>query len=57
MVKSSLAFVALLLALGWTAPVASAATCSDYANQAAAQRAMDTRDPDGDGIYCKSDPR
>ena len=57
MVKSSLAFVALVLALGWTAPVASAATCSDYANQAAAQRAVDTRDPDGDGIYCESDPR
>jgi hypothetical protein len=35
------------------APVArAAATCSDYANQAAAQRAADTRDADGDGIYC-----
>jgi hypothetical protein len=37
-------------------PVASAATCSDYANQAAAQRAHDTRDADGDGIYCESLP-
>jgi hypothetical protein len=48
MVKSSLAFVAVVVALGWSSPVASAAT---------AQRAMDTRDPDGDGIYCESDPR
>jgi hypothetical protein len=37
-------------------PIASAATCSDYANQAAAQRAHDTRDADGDGIYCESLP-
>jgi hypothetical protein len=34
-------------------PVAhAAATCSGYPNQAAAQRAADTRDADGDGIYC-----
>jgi hypothetical protein len=35
---------------------ALAATCSQYANQAAAQRAHDTRDADGDGIYCESLP-
>jgi len=35
---------------------AHAATCSDYPNQAAAQRAADTRDADGDGIYCESLP-
>jgi hypothetical protein len=35
---------------------ASAATCSDYATQAEAQRAADTRDADGDGIYCESLP-
>ncbi|MBJ7331456.1 MAG: hypothetical protein JHC95_16305 [Solirubrobacteraceae bacterium] len=35
---------------------AQAATCSDYDNQAAAQRAADTRDADGDGIYCESLP-
>ena len=35
---------------------ASAATCSDYANQADAQRAADTRDGDGDGIYCEALP-
>ena len=39
------------------APLAhAAATCADYANQAEAQRAADTRDPDGDGIYCESLP-
>ena len=44
------------LALGIAAPRAAAATCSDYPNQAAAQRAADTRDADGDGIYCESLP-
>jgi hypothetical protein len=39
------------------APVAHAsATCADYSNQAAAQRAADTRDGDGDGIYGESLP-
>ena len=39
------------------APTAhAAAVCSDYPNQAAAQRAADTRDADGDGIYCESLP-
>src|SRR4051812_13705001 len=33
-----------------------AATCSDYSNQADAQRAADTRDGDGDGIYCEDLP-
>jgi len=36
---------------------ASAATCADYDNQAEAQRAADTRDSDGDGIYCVISPR
>ena len=35
---------------------ASAATCGDYSNQAQAQRAADTRDADGDGVYCESLP-
>ena len=35
------------------APVArAAATCSDYPSQKAAQEAADTRDADGDGMYC-----
>ena len=46
--------VALLLAVG--AAPAEAKTCADYPNQAAAQRAADTRDADGDGIYCESLP-
>jgi hypothetical protein len=33
-----------------------AATCADYPNQAAAQAAGDTRDADGDGVYCESLP-
>lgn len=33
-----------------------AATCAEYPNQAAAQAAGDTRDADGDGIYCESLP-
>jgi hypothetical protein len=38
-------------------PVAHAArTCSDYSNQREAQLRKDTRDPDGDGIYCESLP-
>ena len=38
-------------------PVAHTATvCADFPNQAAAQRAADTRDPDHDGIYCESLP-
>ena len=32
----------------------AAATCSDYDNQADAQRNADTRDADGDGIYCET---
>jgi hypothetical protein len=39
-----------------TAPPASAATCADFSNQAAAQRAGNTRDADGDGVYCESLP-
>ena len=37
-------------------PVHAAATCADYSNQADAQRAADTRDADGDGVYCESLP-
>jgi hypothetical protein len=59
--------VAVLVSFGLLAPAASArpldgpvahasATCADYSNQAAAQRAADTRDSDGDGVYCESLP-
>jgi len=40
-----------------TGPVARmSTTCSDFSNQAAAQRAHNTRDSDGDGIYCEDLP-
>ncbi len=35
---------------------AQAATCADYDAQAEAQRAADTRDADGDGVYCETLP-
>ncbi len=39
------------------APVsAEAATCAEYDTQAEAQRAADTRDADGDGVYCETLP-
>lgn len=37
-------------------PAHAAAVCADYSNQADAQRAADTRDSDGDGVYCESLP-
>lgn len=43
----------LALLLGAPA-VANAATCADHPNQASAQAAKDTRDADGDGLYCES---
>jgi hypothetical protein len=56
--------VALVAALAATSvaqadrgPIASAsAVCADFPNQAAAQAAANTRDADGDGIYCESLP-
>src|SRR4051794_15826506 len=48
---------ALLACVALGAPHAARAnTCADYPNQAAAQRAADARDADGDGIYCESLP-
>ena len=51
---SVIAALVLLATIG--GPAAQAATCGDYANQAAAQHAQDTRDADGDGIFCESLP-
>jgi hypothetical protein len=56
MKSTRLAVVAGLVFIGGLPHTASAATCSDYSNQADAQRAMDTRDADGDGIYCEGLP-
>ena len=38
------------------ATAAGSGRCSDFSNQAAAQRAANTRDGDGDGVYCESLP-
>ena len=37
-------------------PARAAAVCADFPNQAAAQKAANTRDADGDGIYCEDLP-
>ena len=61
-VAFALAAVALVFATSaWSSPATSprahaSATCADYPDQAAAQRAADTRDPDGDGRYCEDLP-
>ena len=54
--KAGVALLVALFIVGWSPSVASAATCSDYSNQADAQRAKDTRDADHDGIYCEALP-
>lgn len=54
--KTTLLAAAALIALALLPSSASAATCADYATQAEAQRAADTRDADGDGIYCENLP-
>lgn len=43
-------------ALALAPTVAHGAVCADYPNQKAAQVAKDTRDADGDGIYCEALP-
>jgi hypothetical protein len=55
-VRTTLLAITALLAIALLPGSASAATCSDYSNQAEAQRAADTKDADGDGIYCESLP-
>jgi endonuclease YncB( thermonuclease family) len=55
--RCALACLAAVALMSLTHPSAArAATCSQYSNQADAQRAADTRDADGDGIYCESLP-
>ena len=59
MTLGALAAVTTLLVVGGATateePRAAAsvgATCADHPNQVSVQRARDTRDADGDGIYC-----
>lgn len=54
--KASLLGLVIVVGLLGLPASASAATCADYDNQADAQRAADTRDGDGDGIYCEALP-
>jgi hypothetical protein len=61
LVAVAVALMALLgavaVAHGDRGPIARAsAVCADFPNQAAAQAAANTRDPDNDGIYCESLP-
>jgi hypothetical protein len=55
-VKKTFLALAAVMAVLVLPSAARAATCSSYSTQAEAQRAADTRDPDGDGIYCESLP-
>jgi hypothetical protein len=55
-VRVTLLLIVALGAVATNPATSSAATCADYSNQAAAQQAADTRDADGDGIYCESLP-
>jgi hypothetical protein len=52
----ALAVIAVPADVTASTPAHTAAVCADYPNQAAAQRAADTRDADGDGIYCEDLP-
>ena len=54
---STVAIVAAAFGAPRPTPLAQAATCAQHANQAAAQRAGDTRDADHDGLYCVISPR
>lgn len=54
--KTTLLVVVALAVIALLPSSATAAVCADYSTQAEAQRAADTRDADGDGIYCESLP-
>jgi hypothetical protein len=50
------AVFALACVFAWAPDSASAAVCDDFSNQREAQEAANTRDADGDGIYCEALP-
>lgn len=57
MLRLAACIVLVLTAWGMASAEPSlAATCDDYSTQADAQAAADTRDADGDGIYCEALP-
>lgn len=51
-----LVFAGLEVAPGGASAATMAKTCADYDNQRDAQLGADTRDADGDGIYCENLP-
>ena len=55
-IAAVLAASAVLAAPHISGAPASSATCDEHATQADAQRAADTRDSDGDGVYCETLP-
>ena len=55
--KTTLLVIAVLTGVALVPSSAAAAVCADFPNQAAAQAAANTRDADGDGIYCVISPR
>lgn len=54
--RTTLLVIAALTAVAVLPGTASAATCSQFANQAQAQAAANTVDGDSDGVYCESLP-
>ena len=54
--RVALAALALAVAGCADAPTLASASCADHADQAAAQKAADTADGDGDGVYCETLP-
>ena len=54
--RTTLLVIAALAAVAVLPGPASAATCSQFANQAQAQAAANTVDADNDGVYCESLP-
>lgn len=56
MTRALLAAFAVVIVVPTSSSARAQAVCADYPNQAAAQRAHDTRDADGDGIYCEALP-
>gem|GEM_PF-1703788 len=54
--RTTLVTIVGLVVFALPASSASAATCADYSNQAAAQRAADTRDANSNGVYCEALP-
>lgn len=54
--RSAFVLAGVLMAMAVGPAPADAAVCADFPNQAAAQRAANTRDADGDGVYCERLP-